>query len=70
MKRGLVAVAVLAGLALTGCATTENPDFDETTVDYQGRPLDCVTWQGSHGEVGLTCDFVKYHEQSSSAAMP
>jgi hypothetical protein len=72
MKRrlGFVAVAVVAGIALTGCNTTESPSHTETTIDYKGRPLDCITWDGSHGEVGMTCDFVGYHEQSSSAAMP
>lgn len=61
MKK-VIAVVVLAGIAMTGCATTENPDFDETVVHYDGRDLDCITWTGSHGEVGLTCDFVKYHK--------
>jgi hypothetical protein len=32
----------------------------EVTIQYNGRPLNCVSWSGSHGEVGLTCDFVQY----------
>ena len=64
--RKIVATAALVALAgtMVGCATTENPEFDETTVNYNGRDLDCVTWYGSHQEVGLTCDFVKYHKEN------
>jgi len=32
-----------------------------TTINYKGKPLHCVTWSGSHSEVGLACDFVEYH---------
>lgn len=29
----------------------------EVTIEYEGRPLHCITWLGSHGEIGYTCDF-------------
>ena len=32
------------------------------TITYRGKPLNCVTWDGSHGETGLSCDFVEYHD--------
>lgn len=62
--------AVFAGIAtiviaLTGCSGNQDaPELtapDTVTIDYNGNPLDCVTWPGSHGEVGRTCDFVAYH---------
>ena len=65
MRKFIVAgMIVFAGITLTACNSTEDPDFDETTVQYNGEDLDCVTWTGSHNEVGLTCDFVKYHSQT------
>ncbi len=64
MKKMLIAAVVVGGLLLTGCSTTDDPKFDETTVQYDGRDLDCITWTGSHGEVGLACDFVKYHKEA------
>lgn len=61
----MAVAAVVAAVSLVGCATTEDPDYDETTVQYNGRELDCVTWYGSHNEVGLSCDFVKYHKEGN-----
>lgn len=65
MKKILVTAAVvLAGMTMVGCSSTEDPDFDETVVMYHGKPIDCITWYGSHNEVGMTCDFVKWHKDN------
>lgn len=62
----LAGLSLVTTLALSGCATPEEriqKDIGTSTitVDYKGKPLDCTTWSGSHGELGMTCDFVKYH---------
>lgn len=73
-----IALAIVAVIALSGCGAQENdPRLDGAedlgsrenhsvvTVQYDGRDLDCITWSGSHGEAGMTCDFVKYHADDS-----
>ena len=74
MRRvGAVLTASLIGLVvLSGCSTTNTTGVKncgdwpgascEQTVTYKGRPLDCIVWSGGHGEKGMTCDFVAYHE--------
>lgn len=34
-----------------------------TTIKYDGNDLNCVTWAGSHGEQGVDCDWVEYHDK-------
>jgi hypothetical protein len=76
MKIKMAIVGLLAVPALTACATDagsqrvsdcetngDNAVGCTATIQYQGKPLNCVTWSGSHGEVGLTCDFVEYHSK-------
>lgn len=64
-KSVAVGIIALAGLGLVACSPTTNEsgyEIPETvTMDYNGNPLNCVTWWGSHSETGLTCDFVEYH---------
>ena len=67
MRRALLLLLILPVFA--ACAedkngsTVDNEQGDpgHIVIQYQGRPLDCITWLGSHQEVGLSCDFVKYH---------
>jgi hypothetical protein len=76
MRRiAFIVAGFLIGLSLVACS--ESPDAQDVpecksgglsngtgcavTIDYKGKPLNCVSWQGSHGETGLTCDFVEYH---------
>lgn len=76
----VAAVLTLAVVVLTGCGNTGNADRvggDDSypaagvvTIEYDGRDLDCVTWHGSHNEVGLTCDFVKYHFGEAGLPVP
>ena len=68
--RKIVVASVFAAVSLvslTGCGNNDTPtgyaDGGVITVDYNGKPLNCVTWNGSHGEEGRTCDFVEYHEK-------
>lgn len=77
MKKVAIASAALLALALTGCSTTSEDAQDipdcmrdgskaagcQVTIQYKDYPIDCITWQGSHGETGLNCDFVAYHEE-------
>lgn len=72
----LIVVLTLLLVLLTACGDTvrsgnktigdcgaENASSNcVTTVMYKGKPLHCVTWGGGHGETGLSCDFVEYHE--------
>ena len=73
MKKKITALALVLAVALTGCddvrsgnknvgdCGTENASNNcVTTVMYNGKPLKCVTWSGSHSEIGLSCDFVQY----------
>lgn len=73
-KIALVTVGLVAAVSLTACGTTPGGQRVEScqidgataagcpvTIDYNGSPLNCITWDGSHGETGLTCDFVEYH---------
>lgn len=77
-KISLFAVGILAAVSLTACGTDAGAQGAEscmkdgsyaigceTTIQYKGRPLDCVM-AGVHGGVALSCDFVKYHESSTS----
>ena len=70
MRRLLIAAAAL--IALAACSKEQfakvecpgdNGSNCTTTIFYRGHPLDCILWDGSHGEVGMTCDFVKYHAE-------
>ena len=58
----LVIIATLSGCSNNGNGADdiENPKFKEVTVDYGGRSLTCLAWDGSNGEVGMTCDFTEY----------
>lgn len=61
-----LSITLMSLVALSGCATGGQGEApleapDTITMDYNGNPLDCVTWWGSHGETGMTCDFVSYH---------
>lgn len=76
MKKAFLALSLLVAFALTGCSA--GPDTEKVsgcdagldqvvcdkTVSYKGHSIDCIAWNGSHGEVGLTCDFVKYHNEN------
>lgn len=73
MKKTLAIVsAAVIALTLGGCvsdAHVEEKARDTAatqviTVEYKGKPLDCITWTGYAGEVGMTCDFVKYHAEN------
>lgn len=69
-KTIVVLYAGLAALALTlvGCSTTEQVPVPETvTFDYEGLPLTCIVWPGSHSEEGLECDWVAYAMTSEEA---
>lgn len=74
-KITLALVGIVTAVSLTACADAA-PDSQEitscggdmdygvgcaVTVTYKGNPLNCVSWDGSHGEVGLNCDFVEYN---------
>jgi hypothetical protein len=76
-KFGIAIAVAVAGIALVGCSETD-PNGQTVsegdcpneygkpcavTIDYKGRDLDCVSWFGSHGERGFTCDFVAYHQE-------
>lgn len=77
-KIAMLAAGTIVAFSLTSCADAQPGATDitacggdveksagcETTIMYKGQPLNCVTWDGSHGEVGLTCDFVEYHARS------
>lgn len=43
------------------CGTDDAGNNCVTTITYKGKPLHCVTWNGGHTEVGMSCDFVEYH---------
>ena len=72
MKKALaIAFAALIALTMSACAeptpaerVQDRVANNVITVDYNGKPLDCITWGGSHGELGMTCDFVKYHAEN------
>ena len=73
MRRVLgFAVATLAAVAmLTGCTAGDDAGPEKAKVlyfNYDGAPIECVAWRGSHGEIGLTCDFVEYH--NGTVAVP
>ena len=68
--------AVLAVSSLSACSASEGaqsvPDCNggwdtgvgcPVTIQYEDRDLHCVSWSGSHGEIGLTCDFVRFHAE-------
>jgi hypothetical protein len=72
-KIALLATGLLTAAFLTACGTDAGAEeaascmIDgsyaigcEVTVEYKGRPLNCVT-AGVHGGVALSCDFVEYH---------
>lgn len=71
MKKFALVTLAASVFALTGCSADsgdqsrvgddDTPAEGVVTVQYDGKPLDCVTWLGSHQEIGMTCDFVKYH---------
>lgn len=75
-----IALAIVAVIALSGCGSQAPGDPNRVksetlndyqrpsviTVEYDGRDLECITWEGSHSEVGFTCDFVKYHAEQES----
>lgn len=72
----LAAAAALA-MTLTACGADagdasrveeDGPAKGVVTIQYDGKPLDCITWYGSHSELGMTCDFVKYHLDSGQLA--
>ena len=66
----LILAALFAAITLSACSAStgdasrvseDSAAEGVVTVEYDGKPLDCITWYGSHSEVGLSCDFVKYH---------
>ena len=74
-------VGVLAVFGLSACGTTpgaqEIPQCQDggfngagcpVVVQYEDRDLHCVSWDGSQGETGLTCDFVRFHAEDESSA--
>lgn len=36
----------------------------EVTIKYMDKDIHCLSWGGSHGETGLTCDFVRYWKEN------
>jgi hypothetical protein len=77
VKKTLVVVAMLAGIVLTGCSSEgENQQEIPTCTDpskivacdaviqYEGRDLHCITWEGGNGDRGLTCDFVRFYNDN------
>ena len=78
-----IALALVTVLALSSCADAQ-PDAQEivscggdvkagagcaVTIQYNGKPLNCVSWDGSHGETGLSCDFVEYHNSVGASTL-
>lgn len=53
--------SVRSGNKEVGDCTTGGGTNCVTTINYKGKPLHCITWQGYGTEVGLSCDFVEYH---------
>lgn len=78
LMKTLIAVIAVGTLAatFTACEEDNNPQevpscggFDPATgcpatIEYEGKPLHCVSWDGSHGETGLTCDFTRYWKEN------
>lgn len=76
MKKKVTALGLVLVLALSGCGDTlksGNKSVGDcadggsncvTTIMYKGKPLHCITWTGYGSEVGLSCDFVEYHESA------
>lgn len=80
MKFKFIALTFLISPFIVACSS--NPDAVElpacelegnnasgcpVVIDYEGRDLHCISWEGSHREKGLTCDFVRYHKEVSDA---
>lgn len=61
-----IALAIVAVIALSGCGSVEegNPASGVVTIQYNGRPLDCLVFEGSYAK-NYACDFVKYHANDS-----
>lgn len=66
MKRALVAVAVLAGITLTGCATTSEivkDNNEEVVIPYQGREIHCILTQYDRS-ASMSCDFERFYKEN------
>lgn len=81
MRKYLVALVVALGFGLSACSASpgaqEVPscgDWGETgcpvEVKYEGETLHCLSWDGSHSETGLTCDFVRWHKEHDAEITP
>ena len=70
-----IALAIVAAVALTGCGSVDegdgrvngNDNLNGTiTIQYDGRPLDCIVFEGYRYADNYVCDFVKYHAEQES----
>lgn len=78
MRKVLIVLVMILGFGLTACGegTGQNvPSCDEweggsgcaVVIQYEDEDIHCLSWDGSHGEKGLTCDFVRWHKEHGSA---
>jgi hypothetical protein len=70
MKRAGIALALIAGITLTGCASPEESvkdDYKEITVEYRERELHCIltTYDRS---ASVTCDFERFYAENPETA--
>lgn len=83
MRKILIALVVILGFGLTACSASpgaqEVPECNSGTgygvgcpveIKYEGETLHCLTWDGSHGETGMTCDFVRWHKENDVQSTP
>ena len=70
MKRAGIALAVLAGLFMTGCSVDvdkEAEQVEEVTITYRERDLHCLSRYYDRSLV-MVCDFERFYAENPETA--
>ena len=71
MKRAGIALVVLAGITLTGCAGEVQKEADkveEVTITYRERDLHCLSRYYDRSLV-MTCDFERFYAENPETSL-